>query len=175
MKTPRTKNFDDPNWGSTQLRKISFFTSIQDEELAEIDTKGKILRHKIQSHVIIEGEKSRGLFILLKGNVSIFKTDNTQSMIRLALLEKGDFFGEMSLFDDAPRSATAVAESNCELFYLDQETFQNFLESKGDDLKLRFFKKCAEEMAERFRVQNSDYVIAQKLIWEHVRRATKRA
>tara|TARA_A100001015_G_C15020580_1_gene727780 strand:+ start:575 stop:1123 length:549 start_codon:yes stop_codon:yes gene_type:complete len=165
-----SSQFDDPQWGSSQLRKISFLGSIEDGELEEIYTQGKIIKKKVQSHIIIEGEKSRGLFILLKGNISIFKSDNSKNLIRLALLEKGDFFGEMSLFDDAPRSATAVAESNCELFYLDHQSFDSFLDSKEDNLKLRFYKRCAEEMAERFRAQNSDYIIAQQLIWEHALR-----
>ena len=95
-------------------------------------------------------------------------------MIRLTYLEAGSCFGELSLFDGAARSATVVAESNCHLFCLDVSVFDGFLDKVGDDLKVRFYKQCAEEMATRFRVQNSDYIHAQNLLWSHALTTSKK-
>lgn len=164
-------NFKDVNWGGKQLRRIGIFENLTDQELRELYSLGEIRVHKAKSNVVIEGETSRGMFLLLKGTVSVFKTDKaTNTLIRLAFLEQGAIFGELSLFDNAPRSATITAESVCHAFVLGVDIFDAHLTKKGDNLKTRFYKKCAEEMAARFRVQNEDYVAAQLLIWRYALR-----
>lgn len=164
-------NFKNSTWGATQLRKISIFDGLSDEELKQIYSLGTIKTVNAKANVIIEGEKSRGLFILLYGSVSVYKSDQVEgNMIRLAFLEKEAVFGELSLFDIAPRSATVVAENDCYLFVLEADSFEEYLNLEGDQIKTRFYKKCAQEMVERFRRQNGDYVIAQKLLWKYALR-----
>lgn len=165
------EQFSDPSWGGKQLRNISLFDYLNDQELVALYQLGKINQFVAKSNMVIEGEQTRGLFILLEGKVSVYKTDrNNGNMIRLAYLETGAAFGELSLFDDAPRSATVVAESSCYVFSLEQAPFNHFLDERGDHLKSRFYKKCAEEMVSRFRQQNSDYIISQKLLWAYALR-----
>lgn len=135
---------------------------------------GKIKAFAPKSNIVIEGQATRGLYILLHGTVSVYKNDRSnQNMIRLAYLEAGAAFGELSLFDDAPRSATVISEAHCFLFCLDIAVFDDFLTTRGDNIRFRFYRKCAEEMAARFRQQNSDYIISQKLLWAHALRKKK--
>ncbi|NRA44795.1 MAG: cyclic nucleotide-binding domain-containing protein [Oligoflexales bacterium] len=165
------EHFSDPSWGGKQLRNISLFDYLSEQELFELYQLGKIHQFAAKSNMVIEGEQSRGLFILLEGKVSVYKTDrNNGNMIRLAYLETGAAFGELSLFDDVPRSATVVAESSCYVFSLEEGPFNSYLDGRGDQLKARFYKKCAEEMVSRFRQQNSDYIISQKLLWAYALR-----
>lgn len=165
------QTFADPTWGGEQLRKISLFQAFSDQELVDLYRLGEVRRVNAKSNIVIEGEQTRGLYLLLKGTVSVYKTDKSSStMIRLAYLDEGSAFGELSLFDEAPRSATITGESNCDVFYLDIAPFEKFLDEMGDDLKVRFYKKCAEDMVERFRKQNSDYIISQKLLWKYALR-----
>ena len=163
-----TEQFRDVKWGGDQLRSISFFGDLTSNELQELYSRGEIKHLSAQSHAVIEGEPTRGLYIILSGTVSVYKNDSTKSkMIRLTHLESGSFFGELSLFDDAPRSATVVAESSCYVFHLSFEAFSLYLDSKGDGLKARFYKTCSEEMVKRFRRQNSDYLVAQEQLWKY--------
>lgn len=168
--TTDQQDFEDSKWGASQLRNIGLLSVFTDDELTELYSLGDIQEKKAKSHVIIEGEASRGVFVLLHGSVSVLKTDRLNNLMRLAILEPGEFFGELSLFDDAPRSATVVAESSCKLFSLTSEMFQEFLASHGEEAQVRFYKNCAEEMAQRFRKQNGDYIASQQLIWEHALR-----
>ncbi len=168
------KLFHDPRWGSKQLERVSFFKGFSPEELTELYTLGEIKEANPESYIIIEGEATRGLYILLDGTVSVFKNDSTKSkLIRLTYLEKGAIFGELSLFDNAHRSATIAAESFCHLFYLDEKPFNGFLQNKGDSLQVRFFKTCAEDLAQRFRIQNQDYIISQELLWRYALKKPK--
>jgi len=165
------RQFKDINWGAERLRSIAIFRCFNQDELKLLYQNGQVKSFRTGSHLVIEGEPTRGLYVLLVGTASVYKTDETtKAMYRLAFLEEGSNFGEMSLFDNAPRSATVSAETACHLFYLDIVNFENFLGQIADDSKVRFYKSCAEELAERFRRLNNDYVYAQKLLWQHALR-----
>ena len=165
------QRFKDPHWGAQKLKDISLFGRFTDDELAMLYSIGKLIHLRPKANAVIEGEPTRGLYILLLGRVSVYKTDpTTGSLARLALLEEGANFGELSLFDNAPRSATVAAETVCYLFSLDADSFNKFLAEAGDDLQVRFFKTCAEELAVRFRRLNGDYINSQQLLWKYALR-----
>ena len=105
-------HFRDPTWGAEQLKRISIFKEFNEAELTAIYQKGEIRALKPSAHAVIEGEPSRGVFIILSGSVSVYKNDSTTgTMHRLAHLDEGSSFGELSLFDSAPRSATRASTS----------------------------------------------------------------
>ncbi len=163
--------FEDPVWGGNQLKRIPVFCRFSDGELEDLYNHGKLVIIKPGVSAVIEGEPTRGLFILLAGTVSVFKNiAGSSGMHRLAYLEEGSYFGEFSLFDDAPRSATVTAESACYLFQLDVDEFLKFLDKSGHEAKVRFYKTCAEELAKRFRHLNTDYITSQKILWKYALR-----
>jgi len=165
------ERFRDPKWGAAQLKTLAIFARFTDIELAQLYSLGELIKLRPKTHAVIEGEQSRGLFILLDGNVSVYKTDPaTGAMNRLAILEEGAQFGELSLFDYAARSATVSAESTCHLFHLDADEFKQFLDAQGENLQVRFYRTCAEDLVERFRQLNNDYMVSQQLLWKHALR-----
>lgn len=158
-----------PDYGNLPqlLRGIGLFANFTDAEIMRLADVGRVVNLKQWAYAIIEGEPTRGMFIILEGRVSIYKTDQTSAnLIRLATFEAGGHFGEFSLFDQAPRSATVAAETACRLFELDAGHFKSFTEREGPDLELRFYRTCAEELAARFRSLNGDYLAAQRLLWK---------
>jgi CRP-like cAMP-binding protein len=160
--------FRDPVWGAEKLASMSLFRRFKPDELQELYQRGRFISLRPQSHAVIEGEPTQGLFIILDGTVSIYKTDpEKNSLARLAVLEAGAYFGELSLFDTAPRSATVTAETSCTCFVLDAQPFHDFLNLKGDNLQLRFFRTCAEELVDRFRKLNADYINSQHMLWRY--------
>jgi CRP-like cAMP-binding protein len=101
----------------------------------------------------------------------VYKNEpETGALMRIATLESGAQFGEFSLFDHAPRSATVTAESTCRMFVLEAQAFESFLAQKGDEVKVRFYRTCAEVISARFRQLNNDYIHAQQLLWKHALR-----
>jgi CRP-like cAMP-binding protein len=163
------EKFKDPEWGATKLGEIAIFKRLSVPELRKLYTYGKFAVLRPQSHAVIEGESSRGLYVILEGTVSVYKTDPTNnSMARLAVLESGAYFGELSLFDTAPRSATVSAETTVQCFMLDAEDFQRFLDQEGgENLQLRFYRTCAEELVDRLRKLNTDYITSQNMLWRY--------
>ena len=162
---------EDPQWRAKVMRSISLFAYFTEEELADLYLLGQMLHPKTKANVVIEGEPSRGLYLILQGTVAIYKRDPiSNQLIRLNYLEHGAAFGELSLFDHSPRAATITAESACTLLFFDHGHFGKYLDKKGDNLKARFFQKCAEETTERLRAQNTDYLASQHLLWKYALR-----
>lgn len=163
--------FRDPQWGASQLKAIGIFRGFADEELAILYSLGVHRSIAAGAHVVIEGDPSRGLFVLLRGSVSIHKNDAVSAqMSRIASLEAGNHFGELTLFDTAPRSATVIADTPCDIFYLDVKDFDSFLRQSGAEVTAKLYRAALEELCARLRQLNADYIQSQKLLWEHALR-----
>jgi CRP/FNR family transcriptional regulator, cyclic AMP receptor protein len=93
------------------LSRIPVFADLSKTELRLIE-KIVYLRSYHESEVIfVEGEPGAGMYIIESGEVRICLGPNTDEEHEIARLGAGDFFGELALIDDHPRSATAVALS----------------------------------------------------------------
>jgi CRP/FNR family transcriptional regulator, cyclic AMP receptor protein len=75
-------------------------------------------RFDIGATVVAEGEPGRSMFIVHSGQLVVSKLGDSGHVIRMAGLEPGDFFGEMTLIEMQNRSATVVAESPTVLYEL---------------------------------------------------------
>lgn len=82
---------------------------------------------KRNNMVISQGDKSRSLFIITSGRMKVFANDEEGSQTIFTFLGKGSYFGELSLLDDAPRSATVSAVENSKALSLSYQHFENFL------------------------------------------------
>ena len=84
--------------------------------------------HFQQGQVIFrEGDKSQEAYFILSGQVEI--TLNTSHGVQsLAKLGAGEIFGEMAVLNDAPRSATATAKTDCVVVSLDAQQFQTAIQ-----------------------------------------------
>ena len=59
--------------------------------------------------IVKEGDMGRSLFRLVEGSADVITDHDTSDPFRLAVLNEGDYFGEMAIFEEYPRSATVVA------------------------------------------------------------------
>lgn len=171
---PQIDLYRDLDWGAEQLLAIFLFRTFSKEQRRRIWSLGSIQVVKKSAHAVIEGEPSRGLFLILGGQLSVYKRDTlTSDAHRLATLKSGDSFGELSLFDQAPRSATVSADAQSYLFTLEAGLFETFLDREGDPAKAQFYKNCATVLSEKFRILNTDYISSQQLLWKYALRKTK--
>ncbi|MEE9193300.1 MAG: cyclic nucleotide-binding domain-containing protein [Thermodesulfobacteriota bacterium] len=83
------------------------------------------------------------MFVIKKGEVDILYNDRV-----LETLKEGDIFGEMSLIDDKPRSATAVAKVDCQIVPGDKERFSFLIQqsSFGSDFAIHVMKIMADRI-----------------------------
>ncbi|MDP2268089.1 MAG: cyclic nucleotide-binding domain-containing protein [Deltaproteobacteria bacterium] len=93
-----------------------------------------------------EGDKGEEMFILQSGKVKISKRIRGVEKT-LATLEKGEFFGEMAILNDKPRSATAETIEECEMLVIDRKTFDTLLRGNVE-IAIRFIKRLADRLRE---------------------------
>ena len=97
------------------LKRTPIFARLSKSELSLIENLVYIRNYNEDEIIFVEGEPGAGMYIIESGTVRICLGANTDEKNELAKLEAGDFFGELALIDDAPRSATAVAITPCRL------------------------------------------------------------
>ncbi len=90
------------------LKKVAIFEGLYVSELAAIGAVTEKMRYPAESTVIIQGESGENLYLIIEGEVSVGKETQAGegSFLELDRMKTGDCFGEMALFQDAPRSAT---------------------------------------------------------------------
>jgi CRP-like cAMP-binding protein len=71
--------------------------------------------------IIRKGEIEQRMYIILEGRVDVILSNGDDS-IQITTMEKGDFFGEISLFTDKPRSATVRAVGDVKVAFIDNQT-----------------------------------------------------
>ncbi len=81
------------------------------------------------------GDDADGLRIILSGGVRIWISDQDGQELTVALLEKGDSFGEIALFDELPRTASATATENTECLYVPRSVADTLLKQNPDFAK----------------------------------------
>lgn len=85
-----------------------------------------ILEYPQNTMIFSESQRGKDLYIIQSGEVAISKVVNGNEVI-LAVLKKGDMFGEMALLENKPRSASAIAHSDCRLMVVNLANFNQMV------------------------------------------------
>ncbi len=148
------------------LREIQLFKPFDDTELGRLAALGIVQNYEPHSNVVIEGEMSWGLFVIIDGTVGVYKNNRlTGDNFDVARLLNGSFFGEMSLVDEAPRSATVKALTASSIFHISKSAFNEFLDSSAN-IRIRFLQNCIVNLVNRLRELDDNYVISQHQLWK---------
>jgi CRP/FNR family transcriptional regulator len=91
-----------------------------------LEEHGRIKNYKDREVIFKEGDRGQEMFLVRSGKVKIERSSK-EKPVTLATLGIGEFFGEMALFGDHMRSATAQAVGDTELSIVDKETFMSFI------------------------------------------------
>ncbi|HAR43925.1 MAG TPA: hypothetical protein DCS07_15035 [Bdellovibrionales bacterium] len=157
------------------LRDVKLLQCFSESELSHLIQVGVTANYEDHANIVIEGELSWGLYLILEGVVGIFKNNKlTGEPYDVGQLRHGNFFGEMSLVDDNPRSATVRALTNCQLFYISKEHFQQYL-TASKEMKLKFYETCIQTIVSRLRELDDNYVVSQYQLWKAAIRKDKEA
>jgi len=112
------------------LRQVSIFRGLPAEELSELGVRLRPRAAQAGTVIVSQQEPGDALFLIASGKVKVVLYGETGREIILSMLRTGDFFGEMSLLDEQPRSANVVAIEETELLTLDRDAFRNHLLSR---------------------------------------------
>lgn len=86
---------------------------------------GKNIVLKEGQRLFRQGEKADGMYIVRRGDLQVYLEESTGRELALATVSAGGMIGEMSLFDNAPRSASAKATTDCEITFISLTDFKN--------------------------------------------------
>lgn len=140
------------------LRGIPIFEGLSRRELAAIENILHKRQYRSGETIFRQGEPAVGMYMIVEGRVMIVSEPGPHE---LAELKDGDFFGELALLDDSPRSATAVADGPCRLLgFFQPDLFA--LADRNPKLGFRIVTHLARIMGQRLRKSNEDYWAIQK-------------
>ncbi len=103
------------------LRKVALFEGLTSAQLRKLGATLKQVSFAAHAHIFREGDVASSMFIIATGKVRISKQVPGIGEEALAILEPGQYFGEMSLIEDGPRSADATAHIGCTLLELERD------------------------------------------------------
>jgi CRP/FNR family transcriptional regulator, cyclic AMP receptor protein len=121
------------------LEKVPIFSGLTDRQLGRLARDAKVAPFEAGATVVKQGDKGVGLYLVLEGRVEARRKGR-----KLAALGPGQFFGEMALFDDQPRSADVIATEATRCLVLSKWEFWGF--AMGEPKMLR---SMLEELAHR--------------------------
>jgi len=114
------------------FRKFPLFADLEDRELSQIAAVAKTRRYA-KDDVIFHADESGDVFCLIReGQVKVTMISPEGKEIILSLLGPGDFFGEIALLDDEPRSASVAAVEPTHLLRLDQAPFYELIADRPE-------------------------------------------
>jgi CRP/FNR family transcriptional regulator, cyclic AMP receptor protein len=126
------------------FESIPLFKSLSKEELKELANSSKETSFPSGTSIVKEGDAGLGFYLIVEGQALVKRNGKI-----LSKLGRGNFFGEMSLFDDQPRSADVVAAEPTKCLVLLRWNFWALV-SKNPQIARGLLK----EMARRLRATN---------------------
>jgi CRP/FNR family cyclic AMP-dependent transcriptional regulator len=106
------------------LKTVPLFASLGEEQLRMLTAMVTRKSAPRSTTIMAGGDPTDSLYIVLSGRLKVMMSDSEGKEVILAILGPGEFFGEMGLIDDEPRSATVVTIEPCELLSIAKRDFK---------------------------------------------------
>lgn len=114
------------------LRSMPIFESLSVERLVPLARVAVFRKVPRGSTILRAGDRTDFVYLILSGNLKVLVSDEEGREVILSNLNPGEFFGEMGVLDDNPRSATVVAVTPCELIVIAKSDFKRCLAENFD-------------------------------------------
>ena len=139
------------------LKRIPVFEKLTPKELPQIERILHERHYRSDEPIFHQGDPGLGMYIIVEGDVGIVSEPERHVLARL---HDGEFFGELSLLDDSPRTATAIAETPCRVLCLLQSDLYDLID-RQPRLGARILIQLARTIGERLKRTN-EHVYALK-------------
>jgi CRP-like cAMP-binding protein len=137
-----------------EVRDVGLFGGLDDDVLRAIVAELRVLELDPGSVVFRENDRGREMFVLLSGEMEVVKQSRRDVPSRVAILGPGDWFGEMSILDVMPRSATVRAIAYCRVLRIGAGDLDNLYRRDARSYALLVLN-VAREMSRRLRVADA--------------------
>jgi len=109
------------------LKTVPLFTTFPEDQLRMLTTMVTRKSAPRSTTIMAGGDATDSLYIVLSGRLKVMMSDSEGKEVILTILGPGEFFGEMGLIDDEPRSATVMTIEPCELLSIAKRDFKKCL------------------------------------------------
>lgn len=127
------------------LRKVSLFSDLSEAELQSISSVTAVRTYPKNTIIISEGDNSDSLYAILSGKVKVYLSDDEGREIIINIQGTGEYFGELALLDDAPRSASVMTLEETRLAVISKSAFEECL-TKHPELGLRIIRELSARL-----------------------------
>lgn len=110
------------------LKNIPYFSEVPEQDLAKLAMSAVKKTYPKNVVVINEGDEAGSLFIILGGRVQAFLSNESGRTVTLSTQESGSFFGELSLLDGEPRSASVITLESTQCILVPRHAFRVWLQ-----------------------------------------------
>jgi uncharacterized membrane protein len=119
------------------LAEVPLFQLLNDEERHLLAAELDIVRYSVGEIVFSTGDPGDSMYVIRRGEVEVFFKDDTGERIVLETARAGDFFGELSLLDSGPRTASVIVTRDLEALHVDRDDLDHLLKLQpGSALEL---------------------------------------
>ena len=136
------------------LKQVPVFKDFSNKEFLELEKLIHHRQYKINDFIFKNRAPGEGMYIIMQGAVKITIGTRNENENILAELEEGDFFGELALFDDEPRSANAIATTDSQLLGFFTQDLMS-LQERNPILGQKILFNLGGVLGERLRGTNS--------------------
>lgn len=140
----------------TSLKNIPLFKSLTKKDVSSLLNLMHERIYVSGEYIFYQGDPGLGLYLIREGEVIISRESDKNEKIQLAVIQKGDFFGELALVDNEKRSASAIANTDTKLSVIFKPDLDEFIE-KYPKKGIKILQGIAEITALRLRTMNEDY------------------
>lgn len=138
------------------LAKFKMFADLSPEELTTLIAHSSVSSHPANEKIIRAGDVGHCMYVILRGSVHV-TAPSVDKEVDLATLYAGDFFGEVALVDDGPRSADVTALEPCELLSITRMTL-GILAGLQPGAAIQILAAIGRSLVSRIRAGNQKYM-----------------
>jgi len=109
------------------LKNVSLFADLPEDAVNAVSALATTRTYSKNTIIISEGDDSDSLYAVLSGKVKVYLSDDEGKEIIINILSGGDYFGELALMDDEPRSASVMTLEESKLAVLSKTAFEDCL------------------------------------------------
>jgi len=139
------------------LKQLPLFSTLSQMETIRVAKETHSRDAAAGETIIEEGSNGDALYVLKEGTAAAWRGEGG-SRRRLNTFGPGDHFGEISLIDRLPRSASVVAETDCKLIEIGGKAFDSLL-SKEPQLERKLLRALLEDLCRKLRTSNEESVL----------------
>lgn len=127
------------------LNNVYMFSELATAEADLLTAHSQTRSYPANTILINEGDHSDSLYVILEGGVKVYASDENGKEVILNILRAGEYFGELALLDDEPRSASVVTLTPVKLMVISKDDFKACL-SQNDEMAFNLIRSLTKQV-----------------------------